>query len=147
MIRPRTGTCEMCSQNTHPVPPQSCGICSLCPLSRKDNQGLEQLCDMLAIAGNWDEDLLCQDWFLPRARDSRKRSVPKSVQSQGRPKLGDAGQEGRVTGSECYPLFGDIQTSMLGVHWSAYHKDKRPKLHSVLNNATAIWRLTCSNLT
>lgn len=74
---------------------------------------------MLAIAGSWDEDPLCQDWFLRGARDLRKSSVPKSVQSQGRPKLGGAGQEGRVSGSECHPLLGEIQTSMLGVHWGA----------------------------
>lgn len=132
MIRPWAGACEMCSQNTCPVPPQSCGICALCPLSRKDNQGLEQLCDVLARVGSWDEDLPCQGWLLSGARDLRKNAVPGSVQSQGRSKLGGAGQEGRGTGSECHPLLGDIQTSMLGVHWGAYHKDKRPKLHSEL---------------
>lgn len=69
--------------------------------------------------------------------------------SQDRPNLGDVGQEGRVIGSECYSLLGDIQTSMLGVHRGAYIKTKGQNYtqNSRLDNkAAAIWSLTWGNL-
>lgn len=81
---------------------QSIAKSPLCPLSRWDSQGLEQLHDMPARVGSEDED-------PPR---------PECA-DQARPNLGDAGQEGRVVGYECHPLLSDKQSVQYLEHMEA----------------------------
>lgn len=81
------GVYEMHSQNACPVPPgavaslQSTAKSPLCPLSRWDSQGLEQFHDMPARVGRQDEEPPCQDWLLPTAHDTKKRTLPRGCRS------------------------------------------------------------------
>lgn len=104
------GACEMHSQNVCPVPPQSYSISaehSKEPSVPIVQVGQPRLHDMPARVGSEDQDPPCQDWLLPSAHDTKKRTLCLECADQARPNLGDAGQEGRVMGSECHPLPSD----------------------------------------
>lgn len=96
--------CEMCSQNTNPVPLQSCvisAVCAHCPGGTIKAYNGFVTCWPERAVGMRSHHVRTS--FCLGAQDLRKSSVPGSVQSQGRPNFGGAGKEGRVTGSECHP--------------------------------------------